>query len=58
VALFSTLAGLIYGAWVDGTSLGLLALYLAALIAVLGAALWLVNRKQQKTIATEAVATK
>jgi uncharacterized protein len=48
VALFSTLAGLIYGAWVDGTPLGLLALYLAALIAVLGTALWLVSRKQKK----------
>ena len=58
VALFSTLAGLIYGAWVDGTSLGLLALYLATLITVLGIALWLVNRKQQKTIATEAVVIK
>jgi uncharacterized protein len=58
VALFSTLAGLIYGAWVDGTSLGLLALYLAALIAVLGTALWLVNRRQQQTIATEAVVAK
>lgn len=57
VALFSTLAGLIYGAWVDGTSLGLLALYLAALIAVLGAALWLVNRNQQKAISVEAVTT-
>ena len=43
VALFSTLAGLIYGAWVDGTPLGLLALYLGALVAVLAAALWLVR---------------
>jgi uncharacterized protein len=54
VALFSTLAGLTYGAWVDGTSLGLLALYLAALIAVLGTALWLVNRKQQKEMSVAA----
>lgn len=53
VALFSTLAGLIYGAWVDGTPLGWLALYLAAFIAVLGVALWLVGRKQQKMIAAE-----
>jgi uncharacterized protein len=30
VALFSTLAGLIYGAWVDGTSIGLVSLYLSA----------------------------
>lgn len=48
VTLFSMLAGLTYGAWVDGTPLGLLVLYLATLIAVLGVALWLVNYKQQK----------
>ncbi len=29
VALFSTLAGLIYGAWVDGAGIGTLILYLA-----------------------------
>lgn len=52
VALFSTLAGLIYGAWVDGTPLGLLALYLAALIAVLGVALWLVNRRNEQKVAS------
>jgi len=58
VALFSTLAGLIYGAWVDGTPLGLLALYLGALIAVLGLALWLVGRRnEQKLIHTESLST-
>ena len=36
VALFSTLAGLIYGAWVDGASVWVVALYLAAFLAVLG----------------------
>lgn len=56
VALFSTLAGLIYGAWVDGTPLGLLALYLAALIAVLSVALWLVSRRNgQKALAAQEV---
>ena len=44
VALFSTLAGLIYGVWVDGASLGLVALYLLTFLGVLAAALWLVNR--------------
>jgi hypothetical protein len=54
VALFSTLAGLIYGAWVDGTPLGLLAMYLAALVAALGLALWLVGRRNhQKMVAAE-----
>jgi hypothetical protein len=44
VALFSTLAGLIYGAWVDGTGAGLVAIYLAIFISMLSGALWLVNR--------------
>jgi uncharacterized membrane protein YraQ (UPF0718 family) len=58
VAFFSTLAGLIYGAWVDGTPIGLLALYLTALIAVLGLTLWLVNRRNQlKTAAIKAAST-
>ena len=47
VALFSTLAGLIYGAWVDGANLGLLALYLAAFLAVLAAGLWWVTRRSR-----------
>ena len=55
VALFSTVSGLIYGAWVDGTSLGLLVLYLAALLTILGLALWLVGRNQQKMVAAESV---
>jgi len=45
VALFSTLAGLIYGAWVDGASLGLVSLYLVAFISMLAGALWLANRR-------------
>jgi uncharacterized membrane protein YraQ (UPF0718 family) len=45
VALFSTLAGLIYGTWVDGTSFGLVVLYLLMFLGVLAAALWLVNRR-------------
>jgi len=35
VALFSTLAGLIYGEWVDGAGLGMIILYLAASLGVL-----------------------
>jgi len=58
VALFSTLAGLIYGAWVDGASLGWLALYLAAFIAALGLALWLVSKRNaQKALADKAYAS-
>jgi len=47
VALFSTLAGLIYGSWIDGTSLGLLMLYLALFLAALAGVLWWVNRRNQ-----------
>jgi len=45
VALFSTLAGLIYGAWVDGASIGIVALYLALFLAFLALVLWLVDRR-------------
>ena len=44
VALFSALAGLLYGAWVDGIAFGWIALSLLMLLAVLAAALWFVNR--------------
>ena len=54
VALFSTLAGLIYGAWVDGTGIGLLLAYLAAFIAVLALGLHLVGNRQ-KVAAQQAV---
>lgn len=45
VAVFSALAGLIYGSWVDGASLGSLALYLALTIGVLAGLLWLINKR-------------
>lgn len=48
VALFSTLAGLLYGAWNDGTSLWLIALYLAAFVAVLAGGLALVSRRNRR----------
>ena len=44
VALFSTIAGLLYGAWVDGTSLWLVAAYLIGILSVLMGTLWLINR--------------
>ena len=48
VTLFSTLAGLLYGAWVDGVSLGWLALVLLALAAVLAGGLWLVGQRDRR----------
>lgn len=50
VALFSTLAGLIYGAWIDGTSLWILVLYLAIFIASLAIVLSAVSRRNQAQI--------
>ena len=52
VALFSVLAGLLYGAWVDGASLGTVSLYLSGILALLSISLWLLNRRNhQKTVA-------
>jgi uncharacterized membrane protein YraQ (UPF0718 family) len=52
VALFSTLAGLLYGAWVNGTSLGLVALYLVGVLALLAVSIWLFNRRSEAKAAT------
>lgn len=51
VALFSTLAGLLYGAWVDGTPIGLIALYLAAFLALLAFALWRIDQRNRRLVA-------
>ena len=48
VALFSTMAGLIYGAWVDGMSLGLVAIYLGLFLTLLALALGLVSQRNQQ----------
>lgn len=46
VALFSTLAGLLYGAWVDGVGMGVVALYLVAFFVVLvGLFAWIDRRR-------------
>jgi uncharacterized membrane protein YraQ (UPF0718 family) len=47
VAVFSTLAGLTYGAWVDGTSLGMLTLIIGGFILALIAAVQLIERAQR-----------
>jgi len=47
VALFSTLAGLIYGAWVNGAGIGLALLYLTTFLVLLGGTLWWVNRRNE-----------
>jgi uncharacterized membrane protein YraQ (UPF0718 family) len=52
VALFSTLAGLIYGALEDGASIWLMALYLLAFLSLLAAGLWWMNRRRAAGPAT------
>jgi uncharacterized membrane protein YraQ (UPF0718 family) len=51
VALFSTLSGLIYGAWADGASPALVVLYLVIFLTVLSLSLWGVNRRNARKIA-------
>ncbi len=50
VALFSTLAGLMYGAWVDGTPVWMLALYLGAFLSLLSLVLAVVDRRSQVSL--------
>lgn len=52
VALFSTLAGLIYGSWINGASVALVVLYLVIFLALLSGMLWLVNRRNTQKLAT------
>ena len=48
VGIFSTLSGLIYGAWVDGASPWLLLAYLAASLAALALGLYLIDRRNRR----------
>ena len=50
VALFSTVAGLTYGAWIDGTPLLVLALGLAGFVAALAGLLSMASRRQTTSI--------
>lgn len=51
VALFSTLAGVLYGAWIDGASLWTIALYLAIGLALLAAMIYRVERRNHRLAA-------
>jgi len=53
VSLFSTVAGLLYGAWVNGTSLGLVTLYLFLFLAVLALLVWLFERRSDRAVRAE-----
>ena len=57
VALFSTVSGLIYGAWADGASTGLLLGYLALFLVALAFGLYLIERRNRaKSMAASAAA--
>lgn len=58
VTLFSTLAGLIYGAWVDGASLLLVIGYLAAVAGALALGLWLAGRWDRRAVASTEAETR
>jgi hypothetical protein len=45
------LSGLMYGAWIDGASLGVVALYLAMFLAALTGIIWLINRRSEDSVA-------
>ena len=54
VTLFSTLAGLLYGAWVNGTSAWLILVYLMVLIGLLALGLaWVGKRRHQAMVSAE-----
>ncbi len=51
VALFSLLAGWLYGAWADGTGVWLISLYLVAFLGVLALGLWWIGRHTKPEMA-------
>jgi hypothetical protein len=48
VALFSTISGLMYGSWVDGTSPMLLAAFLLGFLMLLAGGLYAINQRQSR----------
>jgi hypothetical protein len=50
------MAGLIYGSWVNGVSVWLIAFYLTAFLNLLAFGLYLVNKRNLKKLATSPAA--
>ncbi len=50
VALFSTLAGFLYGIWIDGVNIMLVVLYLFIFISILSGTLWSVNKRTRNNM--------
>jgi len=55
VSLFSTIAGLLYGAWVDGTSLWIVAVYLGIFLLSLFVIFWLVDIRKYNQVLNDRV---
>lgn len=53
VSLFSTVAGLLYGAWVNGMSIGLVSLYLVLFLGLIAGLFWMIEKRNVKQIALE-----
>jgi uncharacterized protein len=58
VAIFSTIAGLVYGAWVDGASLALVGAYLASFLGLLAIGLWWAERRNHAPAGVPAILEK
>jgi hypothetical protein len=58
VAIFSTVAGLVYGAWVDGASLALVGAYLTSFLGLLALGLWWAERRNHLPAAAPVVLEK
>ena len=50
VALFSTVAGLLYGAWVNGLGIGLVSLYLVLFLVLLAVLFWFISKRKEPVL--------
>jgi uncharacterized membrane protein YraQ (UPF0718 family) len=53
VSLFSTVAGLLYGAWVNGTSLGLVSIYLLLFLGLIAGLFWIIEKRNAQRVVVE-----
>jgi uncharacterized membrane protein YraQ (UPF0718 family) len=53
VSLFSTVAGLLYGAWVNGTRVELVSLYLVIFLSLLAGLFWLIEKRGMRKAVAE-----
>lgn len=53
VSLFSTVAGLLYGAWVNGMHIGLVSLYLVLFLGLIAGLFWMIEKRNVKQTVLE-----